>query len=411
MNLTKTEKKQYNLIIVSLYLFIFSYFFSNQLNISFFNYIDDITWIFLLCIYLSESIKNGKIKIYTNLFKYFIVILIFVVSGLISNEIYKIQPINAVFLDIIANVKFFFTLGIYYVMFLRLDLNKLKNRLVFNIRLITISILFLSILDYLFHIFSSKTRWGIPILTLFYGHSTTFGDICIFLMIIILFFKNNIKEYRIYIVGLTICSIATIRFKIITSVFIIYMIYIFVMKLKKKITISKILTMSIIGIVIAFKQIEFYFFMPGNLSARNALLVSSFKIMKDYFPIGTGFATFASSASEKFYSDVYYKYNLYTVYGLHGDNTSFISDIFWPSIIGQFGIIGIILYIIMLIFLLHSIQKIYNDNLEAYFAAISIYFYMIISTLSTSAFLSASGVMFAFWLALMLAYKKVKVNI
>lgn len=405
MKITRKEKQQYNIIIISLYLFIFSSFFSNKLDIKVFNYFDELIGIFLFFMYISECLIKGRIIIYNNFTKYIIGLSVLVIEGLFSNIIYEIQPAQAVILDLIACLKFFFTLGMYYIILRGIRLQDISKKLAFHIKFIVKLILFLSILDYLFQIFDSQTRWGLPVLTLFYGHSTTFGDVCIFLIMLVLFFKDHIIGYKIYALGLSICSLATLRFKIVASMMLIYIIYYFVIKLGRKLTINRIFIIAITGVLIVSKQIQLYFFTTDVETARSALLSASFKILIDYFPIGTGFGTFASSASEKFYSQVYYQYNLYNVYGLHGDNTTFISDIFWPTIIGQFGFIGIITYIMLLIFLFVSIQKVYNEKKSRYFVLISLFIYMIMSTLSTSAFLSASGVMIAFGMSLMLTSK------
>ena len=395
--------RQKTLIIFSFYLFIFSSFFSNYLNIKLFDYVDELIGITLILYFILSCLLRHKIVIYKNLYVYINSLTVVIFIGLISNYIYKIQPWEAVLLDLVAFLKFFLCFLGYYVVLYNVKICDMERKIVFHIKLITKILFLLSIIDMIFHVFSNEVRWGRPVLTLFYGHSTTFGDICIFLLILFLTFRGNMRRSNFYIIGLVVCSIFTMRLKIIASVFTVLAIYIFVIIHKKKINISKLLILAMLAIVIASNQIILYFSPSSTDTARSALLNTSFIVAKDYFPIGSGFGTYASSASEKFYSSLYYKYNLNRIYGLHGENTTFISDIFWPALIAQIGVIGTIVYIYMLIKLFFQIQKVYEKNLRKYFCVVSIYIYMIISTLSTSAYLSATGVMMSFGLALILS--------
>jgi hypothetical protein len=70
---------------------------------------------------------------------------------------------------------------------------------------------------------------------------------------------------------------------------------------------------------------------------------ASFQIAADYFPFGSGLATFGGWISAIFYSPIYSKYGLESISGLEQGGT-FITDTFWPYIIGQFGILGFFLY-------------------------------------------------------------------
>jgi hypothetical protein len=79
-------------------------------------------------------------------------------------------------------------------------------------------------------------------------------------------------------------------------------------------------------------------------TARSALYYSSYLIATDHFPLGTGFATFGSFASALYYSDVYLHYGLQNVYGLSSRYPIFITDTFWPMVLGQGGIAAITCY-------------------------------------------------------------------
>ncbi|MFZ4455725.1 MAG: O-antigen ligase domain-containing protein [Bacteroidales bacterium] len=112
-------------------------------------------------------------------------------------------------------------------------------------------------------------------------------------------------------------------------------------------TISTILALLLIVGWAARDKILFYFvnfsIQDEDSLARPMLYYVSFLILLDYFPFGSGFASFATSSSGAYYSDIYQKYNIDQMWGLSKDDPMFVSDTHYPSL-AQFGVIGIILF-------------------------------------------------------------------
>jgi len=79
-------------------------------------------------------------------------------------------------------------------------------------------------------------------------------------------------------------------------------------------------------------------------TARFALHNASVLIAIDHFPFGTGLASFASHASRLYYSDVYFQYGLATIWGLSPQYPEFITDTFWPMVLGEGGIATLAAY-------------------------------------------------------------------
>ena len=97
-------------------------------------------------------------------------------------------------------------------------------------------------------------------------------------------------------------------------------------------------------------QIEYYFFSDiQSDSARYQLLITSILIARDSFPIGAGFGTFGSYMSAIHYSPVYRIYGISNVHGLIEGATYFTSDSFWPMILGETGIVGLVSIVIVII--------------------------------------------------------------
>ena len=78
--------------------------------------------------------------------------------------------------------------------------------------------------------------------------------------------------------------------------------------------------------------------------ARIALYQGSLEIARDHFPLGVGLGRYGSWISRIHYSDVYRQYGLDRVYGLSPANPQFITDTFWPQILGETGVVGLAAY-------------------------------------------------------------------
>ena len=77
--------------------------------------------------------------------------------------------------------------------------------------------------------------------------------------------------------------------------------------------------------------------------ARPMTYKTSLKILWDYLPFGPGFGTFACNGAWKFYSPLYYKYNLNDIWGLD-EGGGFICDAYYPTL-AQFGIVGVFFFL------------------------------------------------------------------
>ena len=160
-----------------------------------------------------------------------------------------------------------------------------------------------------------------------------------------------------------------------------------------------ILLIGVLGLYIAWDQISFYYVELSGQSARSVLTKTSFEIMKEYFPIGTGFGTFASDVAGEYYSPVYVKYGFTQIYELQRES-NFLSDTFWPIIIGQTGFIGTVCYLIALVRLFLKTIKVRLADWGAYAAVLFIFIYLLVSSTSEPAFCNAVAIP----LAMMLGY-------
>ena len=122
-------------------------------------------------------------------------------------------------------------------------------------------------------------------------------------------------------------------------------------------------------IAVAWQKIQYYFLMGGGETfdpnevatfARPVMYATGALILVDYFPFGTGLASFGSYASQN-YSDVYYEYGIDKVFGLSPQMPDFICDALYPSL-AQFGVIGVILFFGMFVWIYGRLAKLLEGN-------------------------------------------------
>jgi len=94
-----------------------------------------------------------------------------------------------------------------------------------------------------------------------------------------------------------------------------------------------------------FLTVDEYGSLDPYETARSSLYYASLLIARDHFPLGTGFASFGSHASRLFGSQVYWEYGLSYVLGLHSSEPRFLTDTFWPMVLGQGGVISLVSYL------------------------------------------------------------------
>ncbi len=108
---------------------------------------------------------------------------------------------------------------------------------------------------------------------------------------------------------------------------------------------------SVAVLIAAWSKINFYFIEGGignprdayDYYARAALYFFSVDIFKDYFPFGSGFATYATFASGQYYSHIYNDYGMDIMHGLNERHPDFIADTYYPAL-AQFGVVGLFLF-------------------------------------------------------------------
>lgn len=153
------------------------------------------------------------------------------------------------------------------------------------------------------------------------------------------------------------------------------------------------LILSFLVYFVIWDKFNLYFvqgFEEQNGVARSMFYIKSVDIFKDYFPFGSGLATFANNASGVFYSPLYYNYDLWTIWGLTADNPMFVGDTFYPEL-AQFGVCGVVLFIWFFYRRYNEICKLNNDS---YVLGIIILITLLFESFADTTILSNRGVLY-----------------
>lgn len=393
---------KYLLLVINLYLVVFN---NSIINLGFW---DELFAIVILCYSILQIIYNRfKINISVNTFIQIISIVLIIIIGIGSNIQHKFQSFSPILLDVIVTLKFPITFFGSLLLFKNYKFGNKMKQFYFHVRIITTTIFVLALIDCIFGIYHGDiSNYGIRQIQLFYGHPTFLAAISVLLLCLNLSFLKTNKKAIVYICMCVFTSLVTLRMKVIIFILLFWFIYFVAIKLSKKIKIRQFLVFIPFSVYIAMDKIVFYFLNDRTDIARTALMKTSFKIAKDFFPLGSGFATFGSYYSGQInnYSPIYDMYGISNVYGLSKHYNSFIADSFWPMILSQFGFLGIMLYLIFLLFIFKKISKTYYNNQQCYYVTFLLLSYLVISSTSESAFNNSFAVSFALYLSIFIAY-------
>ncbi len=241
-------------------------------------------------------------------------------------------------------------------------------------------------------------------------HPTSYAGAVTISSLLYLFTSNGTKTNKIIFIGLLSIGILSGRSKfygffILASAIVLYFNDIKRIRFNYK-TVSVIIGLIAIILFVAQDKIKFYFmqgtggeYVETDYLARMALYVTSYSLFFDYFPFGSGFASFGTHASGVYYSSIYNEYNLDSIWGLNRTYTKFVADTYYPSL-AQFGVIGLLLYCLFWIYIIKKAitRHIDNQNLYLFSIIICIIGFFIIENVADAAFTGNRGCFMMFFL-------------
>lgn len=161
-------------------------------------------------------------------------------------------------------------------------------------------------------------------------------------------FTKNSKRNRYIAVALVLTGMVAPKFKFMGEV-VCFIAFVFYVKnrlnFKSPKTIIYCLLIITIILTVTWARVDVYYVsgLQNEELARPMSYKTSLKILYDYFPFGSGMGSFACNGAWKFFSPLYYKYNLTGIWGLSPEMGYFICDAYYPTL-AQFGIVGVFFF-------------------------------------------------------------------
>lgn len=342
------------------------------IKIDFLNYFDEAFILIMFIIALFNIIRKKKIrKISIHLM---ILTMLFFITGFISCSLNSIFLPKYVILSGYISIKFWLLILAIINIDIKDDVIKYFQRSleICCIANIAVSIFNLTLPNLYSSAFNNDLvyRFGLVSLTGLFGYPEKSGWFMLFMTIYYyskLKEKQKMKQKKIIIIC-AITAILSLRTKAILG---LVFVLIFELIINNKINIKKYISVFFVItiVILCCKNIilntyKLYFNFNNEDEARVILTNRGLDIMKDYFPLGVGFGKYGSYYARINYSEYYYKFGFDNIHGLTPQKSNYGTDTFWPSIIGETGFSGLLIYLTMLAIIfnycLKSSKKQYN---------------------------------------------------
>ena len=355
------------------------------------NYIDESFTIMLIILSLFYILnRNNHIALYSSEVKTAALFFILLFVGAIGNLLHHIQPEKiAIYKDVLAISKFVVCYICTLIVTNNIDKDLLLKKVAKRSR-IYLNIIFVFLIINIIHDIgmSMDVRYGIRSYKFLYQHPTYLVSSVVILLCVIL--SGSRKKFDNFII---FEAIVILIFSLRNKAFVFVLGYIFmktVMKYAKSIKIRYILILAVIGIFATYNKIMEYasYYLTA---ARPALFIVGYMLARRYFPFGSGFGTFASEISGQYYSPIYYEYGINVVTGLEETAHSYIGDTFWPYVYGQFGFLGLVIFLLIILNIFKSLQSRYHHDKNTQSAAFLILLYILIASTAEAIFTDVTG--------------------
>lgn len=288
---------------------------------------------------------NSKIKKYDLLTFVFLIVVIFL--GLISNYISGINTsIRSIGIDIVTQTKIL--LSFYALKYFLTDNEKqtVIDLLVIPSKLFCIVTFFCSIISQFIDIgMTHDSRFGIDCFRFIFTFNFQYTSVYMLVFgVLVCSSKISDRRRKIYIFMAVISIFLAAKSP--SLVFSLMFVFLFFYFKRHKRLNAPIIIIMLVGILLIGRyQINTY--LMNEDAARHLFFKYSAVTANNYFPLGSGFGTYGSAEAAKNYSSLYYLYGFNKSWGMSPEYGSFLTDTYWPQLIGQFGWIGFGLMIII----------------------------------------------------------------
>lgn len=316
----------------------------------------------------------------------------FMAIGAVSSLVFQYQSLIPSLIDALVVVSKFMVGYLAAYVYASLHKGGISCRLEGAARIITVVLFVIAVHDLLLPpLFPlGEYRYFSYSLVLMFPHSTYLAA-AMATLLVLLGYTNQSNENIPYMVMASFVGMMTLRGKAIAFFAVYWMLYISIMVFKNRNFLALLVGGGMSSVVIGFEQISTYFLTSSRFSPRQILLKDGIHLAANHFPLGTGFGSFGSTIAAQYYSPLYTQLGYTSYDGMSPNNTSYLSDSFWPEIIAQFGFIGTVLFVALVsLFLIYSIRKL-RRNTMAGFSMLAIMVNMLINSIAESSFFNPAS--------------------
>lgn len=320
--------------------------------------------------------------------------IVFLAIGVISSLVYQYQSpvISAVdgFLIISKFIIGYLTAYVYG----KLHADDLCEKGTGAIRIVTVLLFLLMLHDMIFTLTpifpQGEFRYFTNSVQLMFPH-TTYCAAAMATILIFLGYTNKNGGNIPYMILATIIGMLTFRSKALAFFAIYWMLYICLVVFRFRNVFVLLGIGGLSGVVIGMEQIVLYFFTRSHYSPRNIMLKDSVGLADSHFPFGTGFGTFGSTLAAQHYSPLYRQLGYENLDGMKSTDTKYLTDCFWPEIVAQFGWIGTLVFVLLVVLLLNLAIKKMKKSLFAGYGMLAIMVLMLINSMAESSFFNPTS--------------------
>lgn len=213
------------------------------------------------------------------------------------------------------------------------------------------------------------------------------------------------KTQRIFVFMTLMLMLSTLRSRA-YGFFVVYVLGYLIFVYGRSATLKATALLAIPGISLAFGVQKFAYYFGQDRTARGVLFRYGVQTAKSYFPIGAGFSTYGTYAARKYYSPLYYKYNFENVWGLSQGMGDFLTDDYWPAVMGEFGFFGAILMLVLIALMFVKVIRETGDYPACRFAGLYGLICMVISSMVSASFFHTMSVVLSLTIAVCIVSRK-----
>ncbi|MDR1814021.1 MAG: O-antigen ligase domain-containing protein [Tannerella sp.] len=326
---------------LTLFTLVFGVLFYDAINTTLgFSYIDEICAVLLLLLFGYKVIKSDN----WGFNRQFFVVLTVFVFYLIYSIVIQSNSKSAILMDFIIQIKPY--MAFYCVYALKPEFNDNQKKIIKQTIIICSCYVLLVGMAYVVQP---------DVIKLTFVHPSRLATCSSALALLYLYCSNYTRTDKIIflaILGIGLLSTRSKHFGFFTCCLLMSLFinksFRFKMNFKNIIYISCAIALTVF---VAWDKIYLYFVTGGfgsnreadDMYARMALYFFSWQILFDYIPFGSGFGSYATFASAEFYSPIYAKYGMDSMFGLSKSYPDFITDTYFP-VLAQFGFVGAALF-------------------------------------------------------------------